>query len=137
MDPNDIDLPAAPENINLSDYDGDDKYRNNSVAADFQNKSSFPLQMEVTAPAITDKDLDAYGLDPVEKLAAIEELADCSMYLKNIHKGFSFVGSTNSLIKLVMAGIGVHKHRRAILKEIKGNKNSGKLPSFDENGNIT
>lgn len=131
-----IDFPEAPESLHLSDYDSDDTYKENIQKNDLQSVSRFPLQIEVPKQTLTETDLDDFALLPIEKKVLVNELSDYDMYLKNIHKGFAFVGSTNSLIKLVMAGVGVHKRRREVLKELKGAPKNRTL-ELDENGELS
>jgi len=133
---NEIDFPDLPDKIQLSEYESDDTYQESKQNADFQNTSKFPLQIKVDAQQVTDADLDSLDLSSLDKKVLINELSDYDMYLKNIHKGFGFIGSTNSLIKLVMAGVGVHKRRREVLKELKGNPKRQTL-ELDENGELS
>lgn len=132
MTTNDIDFPELPDKIKLSDYEDEDKYKTEN---EFQTNSILPLKIESQNQLVREEDFDTYQLESLEKKVLINELSDCDLYLKNIHKGFGLVGSTNSLIKLVMAGIGVHKHRRSVLKELKSSPKN-KTIDFDENGQL-
>ena len=102
---------------------------------EFQDTSKFPLHVEAQPQKVTEDDLTPYDLKPLDKKVLISEMADYDMYLKNIHKGFKHITSTRSLIHLVAAGINVHKHRRQVLKDIKG-ENKAKTLEFDEHGNL-
>jgi len=125
----DIDFPEMPERIKLSDYEEENTYKNVNC---FQTTSILPLKIQSDNQQVREEDFDHYNLNELDKKVLINELSDCDMYLKNIHTGFGLVGSTNSLIKLVMAGIGVHKHRRQVLKDLRVSK--AKTLEFDENG---
>jgi len=129
----DINFPSIPEKINLTDYDGGDRYED--AHTEFRTSSPLPIKIDTDEQRVTEADFDIYNLPSLEKKVLIDELSSCDMYLNNIHKGFGHVGSTNSLIKLVMAGIGVHRHRRQVLKDLKavGKKDL----EFDDNGNVS
>lgn len=132
MNNDDISFPDCPTNIDKDEFDYPCEIKSTT---DFQDESKFPLQMDTTPQKVTEQDLDPYKLESLEKKVLINEFSDCDMYLKNIHKGFKHVSSTNSLIKLVIAGIGVHKHRRQVMRELKGVKPNSTL-EFDEHGNL-
>lgn len=86
---------------------------------------------------LVEDDFKDYELDQLEKKIAATELADCDLYLKNLHTGFKHVNSINSLIKIVGAGIQVHKHRRSVMEKLKNGIGSSKGGyTFDENGNL-
>lgn len=134
MTRDDINFPEMPDTIKLSDYEGDDPLYEGGNS--FQTESILPIKIETDSQKVTEADFDTYQLESLEKKVLINELSDCDLYLKNIHKGFGFAGSTNSLIKLVMAGIGVHKHRRQVLKDLKASPKNKTL-EFDENGQLS
>lgn len=123
-----------PALVREFDYREDNELES-GTETDLKDTSYYPIQIEAEPQKITEAEFDQYKLDPIDKKVLINELSDCDLYLKNIHKGFSKIASTNSLIKLVMAGIGVHKHRRQVLKELKAVK-ANKQIELDENGEL-
>lgn len=130
MSNEDIEFPEDPF-LPPERYDEEIKNQN-----DLEDVSKFPVQMKTSNLEITDSDLDVYKLGNLEKKILINEISDCDMYLKNIHKGFKSVTSINSLIRLVGAGLGVHKHRRNVIDTIKGKGKAGSTLSFDDNGDL-
>lgn len=95
------------------------------------------LQDRENSVTIKKEDFDKYELDDVQTTVAVAELADCDMYLKNLHKTFKYVNSINSVLKVVGGCIGVHRHRREVLKELKANKSSsGNAYEVDDQGNL-
>jgi hypothetical protein len=128
MTQDDIDLPDLPAVI--SGYDEDPQYTKNT---DFESLSTYDSTPDVAVSRIKDSDLAHLTLNELDKKVLVAELADCNMYLRNIHKGFKHVTSTKSLISLVAAGIGVHKHRRSVLKDISNSR--GATFELDEYGN--
>lgn len=132
MSDDDINFPETPENILKEEFDLSCEIKSTT---DFDSLSKFPLQMDITPQKVIEDDLNPYNLKDLEKKILINEFSDCDMYLKNIHKGFRHITSTNSLIKLVMAGIGVHKYRRQVLNDIKAETKATTL-EFDQHGNL-
>jgi len=127
----DILLPTPPDD--LTSYDSDESNEIEDTN-DLQVQSQIPVTINVTPKAIVEEDFNFLTMHDLEKTLLQAELADTSMYLKNIHKGFRFARSTRSLINLVGAGLAVHKHRRNVIKEIKESK---KDPfEMDEYGNL-
>lgn len=135
MKDDDISLPTPPA-LNTQEEENYDEFESSEIQsqAELQSKSSFPLQLDFSEQKVEESDLSYLTLQPLEKKILISELSDCDLYLKNIHKGFSYVRSTRSLIALVGAGLATHKHRRQVIKDIKESK---KDPfELDEHGNI-
>ena len=120
--------PLAPTPYNY-DSEGD----HSMINKDFESLSTYDTTPSVPIKPIIESDLAHLTLNELDKKVLVSELADCNLYLRNIHKGFKHVVSTQNLISLVAAGIGVHKHRRAIIKDIKAGK--GDMFELDEHGN--
>lgn len=123
----DLDLPTEPDHF----YDNilNDITDNSKLISE----SSLPIEIQIAPQSLQEEDFNHLGLNELDKKVLLSELADCNLYLKNIHKGFKFARSTSSLIKLVGAGIGVHRHRRQVLKDIK--QGAGDIIDIDEYGN--
>lgn len=128
MTADDIDLPDLPTIV-----DGYDDSPNDQKNTDFESLSTYNTTPQIQIDTIKESDLEHLTLNHLDKKILVDELADCSLYLRNIHKGFKHVTSTKSLISLVAAGIGVHKHRRQVIANLKNSKNS--VFELDEHGN--
>ncbi len=127
----DLLLPTPPENLHHDDLIDHNEITDSSALS---SESSLSLQLDFSPQNIHDEDFNFLCLQDMEKKLLQTELADTSMYLKNIHKGFKFARSTRSLINLVGAGLAVHSHRRKVIQDIK---NSKKDPfEMDEHGNL-
>lgn len=128
MTTNDIDLPDLPAVINDYDYDHSDQKN-----TDFESLTPIDISPQIETSRISKSDLAPLTLQSIDEKILVSELADCSLYLRNIHKGFKHVTSTKSLIALVAAGIGVHKHRRQVIESVKNKQNA--TFEIDEHGN--
>lgn len=123
---------AFPEEIDFENIEAQEI----ADTRELQIISRYPIEIDVDPQTVTEKDFDYLGLNDLEKKVLITELSDCDMYLRNIHSGFKFATSINSLIKLVGAGIGVHKHRRHVLTELKGKAKSPGLTIDPTTGEV-
>lgn len=120
-------LPSVKESFtDTSPYEGDEGKIED-------NKELISKGSQLT---LNEEDFSEYELDNLEKKVAVTELSDCDLYLKNLHTGFKYVNSINSLIKIVGAGIQVHKHRRSVIEKLKDGGNGKAAFTFDNNGNI-
>lgn len=119
----DIKLPEPPALISEDDYD----FPEITDTSLLKSESTLPLVLQA-------EDLAPLTLSPLDAKVLTSELEDYNLYLKNVHKGFSFATSVNSIMKLVGTGLAIHKQRRSILKEIRESK---KDPfEMDEHGNL-
>ena len=128
MTTDDIDLPDLP----ALGYTYDD-HPNDQKNTDFESLTPIDISPQIETSRISKSDLAPLTLQSIDEKILVSELADCSLYLRNIHKGFKHVTSTKSLISLVAAGIGVHKLRRQVIESVKNKQNA--TFEIDEHGN--
>jgi hypothetical protein len=67
---------------------------------------------------VTQKDLESLQISDLQRTEFVAKMRDCDLYLRNIHSLFPHAVTINGVLKLVAAGIQVHKHRSQIMKEI-------------------
>lgn len=127
MNDEDFKLPEMPNN-KLVEY--------NSKEGEIENTDELLADGNYLSPVA--EDFENYSLDKLQTRAAVGELSDCDMYLKNLHTGFKYVNSINSLLKVVGGCISVHKHKREVLNELKLSKPSGTVGGveIDDQGNV-
>lgn len=76
------------------------------------------LQADHNPVPVQQKDLDALNISELQKVEFLAKMRDCDLYMRNIHSLFPHAVTINGVLKLVAAGMQVHKHRSQIMKEI-------------------
>lgn len=124
MDDRELDLPN-PRNLPTPFAEDGEEY----VGTDGVRAEPLPL-------AVSTNDLQDIPITEFEKKLFMTEMETCDLYLHNIHKAFNHAITIKSIVTLVGAGIGVMKHRRAVLKDISNIPDDPNSIEYDNMGNI-
>ena len=125
-------FPETPKNkknyLNEEDTEGEGLFPTIiNLSTDTENRDITP----------TTDNLKSYNLTELEEKIAVQEIEDCDSYLKTLHRSVPLVTSVNSLLKVVNGCLGIHKHRREVLNQLKGKKeNKGTSWVVTDEGNV-
>lgn len=123
----DLDLPEEPETKAVALWRGDSP------------APATELSTESVALDIEEDDIKDIALQPAEKKVFLAEMKSCDIYLDNLHACFKHATTVSSVIALVGASIGVHKHRRSVMEKVslpKPPTTAEAALEFDNMGNL-